>query len=129
MGLTISDIKKNTYLSNSVIWHHLEILSSGGECLRVERGDTDVYHLNELINELKEFDILDDNTPYHFAYNFDLVQNVFGKFLRIQRLMESRSEAHTIRAGVIIPYNLVDKIINTLVKIKENHLEENNNIS
>lgn len=124
IGLTTSDIKKNSCLSHSVVWHHLEILASRGECLRVERGDTDVYHLNEVINQLEEFDILDDNTPYHFAYNFDLVQNVFGKFLRIQRLRESRSEAHTTRSGVIVPYHLVDKFIDHLINIKGNHLTD-----
>lgn len=122
IGLTISDIKKNFYLSHSVIWHHLEILSSRGECLRIERGDTDVYHLNKVIDTLKEFDI-QDASEYHFSYNFDFVENPFGRFLRIQRLRESRSEAHTTRAGIIIPNNLVGTIADTIAKIKKSHLK------
>ncbi len=126
-GLTISDIRKNSYLSHSVIWHHLEILASRGECLRIERGDTDVYHLNNVIDNLSEFGIADDHSDYHFSYNFDLVENPFGRFLRIQRLRESRSRANTTRGGVIVPYHLIGTIANILVKVKENHLNEEKN--
>lgn len=124
MGLTASDIIKNSHLSHSVIWHHLEILASRGECLKIERGDTDVYHLNKIMDNLKESDIMDDHSDHHFSYNFDIIENPFGKFLRIQRIRESRSLAHTIRSGVIIPSYLIDTVINTIAKIKENHLNE-----
>lgn len=123
-GITISQIEKNTYLSHSIIWHHLEILASKGECLRIERGDVDVYHFNKVIDILKQFDIPDDNSAYHFSYNFDLIENTFGRFIRIQRQRESRSATHTTRSGVIIPYHLVSQIANILIKIKENHLNE-----
>ena len=122
LGVTISDITKNTYFSRGIVWHHLEMLSSKGECLRIERGDIDVYHLNAVINSLEEFDILDDNSEYHFSYNFDLVENPFGKFLRVQRLRGSRSDAHKIRAGVIIPYHLVNKIAEVISKIRNDHI-------
>jgi len=121
-GITVSNVKKNTYLSHSVVWHHLEILAARGECLRIERGDTDVYNHNNIINTLKELDFLDNAHNLQFQYNFDLIENIFGKFLRIQRQRESRSDSHFTRAGIIIPYELVDKILDTLQKIKEAHL-------
>ena len=122
MGITVSDIRKNTYLSHSVIWHHLEIMASKGECFRVEQGDTDVYHLNKVIDSLSELDIIDDKSQFHYGFNFDLVENVYGKFLRIQRLRESRSETHNLRAGVLIPYHLMDRLMDILDKIKETRL-------
>lgn len=123
-GVTVSDIRKNSYISHTVIWHHLEIMSSRGECLRIERGDTDVYHLNEVIDHLGEFDIIDDKSSYHFGFNFDIVENPFGKFLLIQRMRESRSDAHTIRGGVIVPSYLLGTLIDTITKIRDNHLKE-----
>jgi len=126
IGLTISDIKKNTYFSHSVVWHHLEILASRGECLRIERSDTDVYHLNKIIDKLEEFDIFDDKSSSHFGFNFDLIENPFGNFLRIQRLRESRTEANTIHAGVIVPIYLIDGLIDRLKKIKETRFKHRN---
>lgn len=123
-GMTVSQIEKNTYLSHSVIWQHLDTLASRGECLRIERGDADVYHFNNVIDTLKQFDIPSDNSPLPFSYNFNLIENTFGKFIRIQRQRGSRSAAHTTHSGVILPYHLVSQIANILIKIKENHLNE-----
>ena len=64
--LSIHFLSKNTYFSRGIVWHHLEMLSSKGECLRIERGDIDVYHLNEVINPLEEFDVLDNNSDIIF---------------------------------------------------------------
>ena len=119
MGLVVSDIQKNSYLSHSVVWHHLEVLASRGDCLRIERGDADAYHLNRVIDYLPQFDMGEENSSYRFAYNLDLVENIYGRFLRIQRLRESRTKAHTIRAGIIIPLNLLDKVVSNLVEINE----------
>ena len=102
-------------------------MASRGVCFRIERGYTDVYHLNEVIDNLKEYDIIDDKSPAHFGFNFDLVENPFGKFLLIQRLRESRTASHTIRAGVIIPYYLIDELIDKLNKIKEFNIDEKSN--
>ena len=45
-GVTISQIDKSTYFGRSTIWHHLEILASRAECIKMERGDTEVFHSN-----------------------------------------------------------------------------------
>ena len=90
--------------------------------MRIERGDVDVYFYNKILNALKELDFSDNAHNLQFQYNFDLIENIFGRFLRIQRQRESRSDSHFTRAGIIIPYELVDKILDTPQKIKEAHL-------
>lgn len=117
LGVTVSDIKKAAYFGHSTIWHHLEMLASKGECLRMERGDTDVYHLNKATKHFEELEL--KGTKLGAIYHFDLVENTYGKYIRVQRKIESRSEAHNTRSGIIIADNLLSDFINSLSKIKE----------
>jgi len=116
-GVTVSDIKKNTYFGHSTIWHHLELLNAKGECLKLEHGDTDVFHLNKAIRHFEELEL--KGTKLGALYHFDLVENTYGKYLRIQRKRESRTQANITRQGVIIEDDLLDDLINALNKIKE----------
>lgn len=116
-GVTISDIKNSTYLGRTTIWHHLEHLNSKGECIRMERGDTDVYHLNKAVRHFEELEL--KGTQLGAVYHFDLVENTYGKYIRIQRKRESRTKAHETRQGIIISSELLDELISALNKIKE----------
>ena len=117
LGVTVSQIAKSTYFGRSTIWHHIELLAAKGECLRLERGDTDVYHSNEVEKPLKELNVKGGKLGSY--YTFDLVKNTYGEYIRIQRRRESRTEASRIRQGIIIPYTSFDDFLNALNKIKE----------
>lgn len=117
LGVTVSDIKKSTYFGNSTIWHHLEHLNATGECLKMERGDTDVYHLNKVVRHFEELEL--KGTKLGAIYHFDLVENNYGKYIRIQRKVDSRSKAHFTRGGLIINYDMFEDFIDSLNKIKE----------
>lgn len=117
LGVTVSDVAKRTYFGRSTIWHHIELLAAKGECLRLERGDTDVYHLNEVIMALKELEV--KGGKLGSRYSFDLVENSYGKYVRIQRLRESRNKAAVVRQGMIIPFTSFNDFLNTLNIIKE----------
>ena len=116
-GVTASDITKATYFGRSTIWHHMELLTAKGECLRLEVGDTYLYHLNEVVKPLKELQLKGGKLDSH--YTFDLVRNMYGEYVRIQRRRESRTKTTHVRQGVIIPYNSFNNFIDTLNTIKE----------
>ena len=116
-GVVISDIDKSTHFGHSTIWQHMMVLSTTGECLRMERGDTDVYHWNKVIAPFKGFGLKGSNLGSF--YNFDIVENTYGKYLRIRRKRESRAEAHKTRQCLIMPCELIDGLIKALNKIKE----------
>ena len=116
-GVTASNITKVTYFGRSTVWHHMELLAAKGECLRLEVGDTDLYHLNEVIKPLKELQL--KGGKLGSFYTFDLVKNIYGEYVRIQRRRESRTKATHTRQGVIIPYALFNNFLDTLNTIKE----------
>ena len=117
IGVTVSQIDKSIYFGRSTIWHHIELLAAKGECLRIEAGDVDLYHLNEVIKPLKELELEGGKLGAH--YTFDLVRNMYGDYVRIQRKRESRTKATHTRQGVIIPYALFNNFLDTLNTIKE----------
>lgn len=117
VGVTVSDIQKATYLSRSTVWHHIELLNAIGECIRLERGDTDVYHSNKVIASFNEFQL--KGTKLDSVYDFELVENTFGKYVRLQRKRASRSEAHYTGSGIILPSELIEDVIKALNKIKD----------
>ena len=120
-GITISQVDNITHLGRSTVWHHLEILAARADCLKVERGDTDVYHSNKVLASLKELDIQGN----YYYYAFHVVENTYGKFVRIQTKQENRSGSLATHSGVIITHHLMSEILNSLAKIKEHHLNEN----
>ena len=119
-GITVSQIDKATYIGRATIWHHLEVLASRGDCLKMDRGDTEVYHSNKVIDPLKELDIEGE----HYSYWFHLVENTYGKFVRIQAKQQDRSGNIISYSGVLINSSLVPDILNSLARIKEDHLNE-----
>lgn len=119
-GITISQIDKATYLGRATIWHHLEVLASRGECMKIERGDTEVFHSNKVIVPLEELDINSD----YYTYWFHVVENTYGKFIHIQAKQQDKSGNVITHSGVILQSNVVDDVINSLNKIKEIHLNK-----
>ncbi len=117
LGITVSQISKATYFGRSTIWHHVELLAAKGECLRLERGNIDVYHLNEVIMHLKELRV--EGTKLGSYYDFDLVKNSYDNYVRIQRKRESRTEANNTKQGIIVPYTSFNDFLNALNVIKE----------
>jgi len=117
-GVTISQIDKGINLGHSTIWHHLEKLADSAYCLKMERGDTAVYNFNKVLDELEDCHI--QGEFYH--YDFDLIENIFGKFVRIQIKQESQSGDLITHSGVIIGTNSYDKVVDSIVKIRDVHL-------
>ena len=116
-GVTISDIDKSTYFGHVTIWHHLELMASRAECIKMERDDIDVYYTNKVVLSFPEIEL--KGKILGSRLSFDAVENLFGKFLRIQRHIEdSRSSAHKVRNGIIFPSDSIDEFIKTLTHIK-----------
>jgi hypothetical protein len=118
-GITVSQVDKATYFGRPTIWQHLEILASRAQCLKVERGDVDVYYANKIINPLKGLDI----QGKHYYYSFYFVENFYGKFVTIQIKQEGRSGALTSFGGVMIDQELICEVIDSLTKAKKSHLK------
>ena len=122
-GVTISQVDNHTKLGHATIWHHLEKLADSAYCLKMERGDTAVYNFN------KVFDTLDDceiQGKFYF-YDFDLIENIFGKFVRMQIKQEDESGSLITHSGIIIGTNSYDKVVESLVKIRDVHLNADKN--
>ena len=117
LGVTVSDIEKSAYFGRSTIWHHMELLASKAECIKMERGDTDVYHYNKVIMHLKELQL--DGAALGALFHFDLVENTYGKYVRVQRKRESRSSASHTRSGIVISYDMINGFIEALNRIKD----------
>lgn len=118
-GVSASEVDNAIYFEYTSVWHHLEILASRAECLRIEHGETDIYYMNSVIAHLKEIDVTDGKLDS--CYSFDLVENIFGKFIRIQRKMDSRSTVHATHNGLLIPLNFVGdaaRLLNKFAKTK-----------
>lgn len=125
-GITIPDVDKATYFGHATIWHHLELLASRAECLKMERGDTNVYHSNKIIAAFPELKLKGKLAGSHIY--FDLVENTYGKFIRIQKhIPDSRSSTHLVRNGIVIPTHLLDELINTFNEVKA-HLNERKDV-
>ena len=100
-GITISQVDKAVKLGHSTIWHHLENLADRAHCLKMERGDTAVYNFNKTVDNLEDCDI---QGKYYF-YDFDIVENIFGRFVRIQNKQENSSGNMVAHSGIIIMNN------------------------
>lgn len=117
-GVTISQIDRGVKLGHSTIWHHLEKLADSAFCLKMERGDTAVYNFNKVVDELEDCHI--HSKFYH--YDFDLIENIFGKFVRIQTKQENESGELTTHSGVLIGTNAFSHVVDSMIKIKDAHL-------
>lgn len=117
-GITISQVDKALKLGHSTIWHHLENLAARAECLKMERGDTAVYNHNKIIHTLDNCDI---QGKFYF-YDFDVVENMLGRFVRIQIKQENTSGNMIAHSGVIVRLAFFDEFLNSLHKIKELHM-------
>ena len=122
-GVTISQIDKALKLGHSTIWHHLEKLADSAFCLKMERGDTSVYNYNKVLNTVDNCDI---QGKFYF-YDFDLIENIFGKFVRIQIKQEDESDALVAHSGVLIGTRTFNQVIESLIKIRDVHLNEEKN--
>src|SRR3989338_6191982 len=116
-GVTISQIDKGINLGHSTIWHHLEKLADSAFCLKMERGDTAVYNFNKVVDELKDCNI---QGKFYF-YDFSIVENMFGKFVRIQIKQESQSGDLIPHSGVLIGTTSYDEVSESIIKIIDVH--------
>lgn len=119
-GVTAPQIDNATYLGRSTVWHHLEILAARSQCFKVERGDTAVYHSNKVIEDLRQLDIKGDL----YLYCFNVVENIFGKFIRLQLKQDTRSGAPRTNCGIVVDTKHFDEFLSTLQKIKQSNLNE-----
>ena len=117
-GITISQVDKLLKLGHSTVWHHLENLAARAECLKMERGDTAVYNYNKIIHTLDNCDI---QGKFYF-YDFDVVENILGRFVRIQIKQENSSGNMIAHSGVIVRLAFFDEFLKSLNKIKEVHM-------
>src|SRR3989338_8151147 len=117
-GVTISQVDKAVKLGHSTIWHHLENLAVRAYCFKVERGDTAVYNFNKIINTLEKCDCQD---KFHF-FDFDIVENLFGKFVRVQIKQENLSGNSVAHGGLIISTNFFPEVVQVLNDIENNHI-------
>ena len=118
-GLTVPQIDAAIYLEHTSIWHHLEILASRADCLKIKRGNVEVYFPNKVIGSLKEFDM--EGEYYH--YSFELVENIYGKFVRLQTREKCESSS-AVDSGVIMRSDIIGDIIKSLTKIKKQYLKK-----
>ena len=117
-GVTISQVDKAINLGHSTIWHHLEGLADRAVCLKMERGDTAVYNFNKSLDLLEDCDY---QGKFHF-FDFDLVENIFGKFVRVQIKQENESGNMVAHSGIIISTEFFNDFANSVIKIRDVHL-------
>src|SRR3989338_1180816 len=117
-GVTISQIDKEIHLGHSTVWHHMEKLADSAFCLKMERGDTVVYNYNKVLNDLEDCHI--QGKFYH--YDFDLIENMFGRFVRMQAKQEDQSGNIVVHSGIIIGTTYYDKVVESIIKIRDVHL-------
>ena len=122
-GVTISQVDKEVNLGHSTIWHHLGGLADRSFCLKMERGDTAVYNFNKVLDTLEAYHI---QGKFYF-YDFDLVENIFGRFVRMQTKQEDSSGSLVAHGGILVGVNSFDKVVDSLVKIRDVHLNVDKN--
>ena len=112
-GVTTSQIKEATGLTYSTLWHHLEILKSTALSRKISRGKIDVYY------PLGNLNYLSDYNKDKVVYTFTTVGNSDGSFVCIHEKRENSLGSYTVVRGIALPVELIDDIINTLKKAKE----------
>ena len=119
-GVTAPQIDNATYIGRSTVWHHLEILAARSQCFKVERGDTAVYHSNKVLEDLRQLDMKGD----FYMYCFNVVENIFGKFVRMQLKQDTKAGNPRTNCGIVISEKYFDEFLDRLQKIKHSHLNE-----
>ena len=112
-GVTTSQIKEATGLTYSTLWHHLEILKSTTLSRKISRGKIDVYY------PLGNLNYLSDYNKDNVVYTFTTVGNSDGNFVCIHEKRENSLGSYTVVRGIALPVELIDDIVNTLNKAKE----------
>jgi len=116
-GVTISQVDNALKLGHSTIWHHLENLAGRAICLKIERGDTAEYSFNKVMNTLSDCHIQDK----YYLYDFDTVENILGRFVRIQLKQENSSGNLAALSGVIVSAEYFGDFVNSLIQIRDIH--------
>ena len=112
-GITISQVKEATGLTYSTIWHHLEILSCKAQCRKISHGNLDVYYSNGEVAHLNDY------SKGKAVYSLGTVENNEGRFVCIHEKRDNRSGNQTVCKGIAIPYDIIDKVISELEKVKK----------
>lgn len=112
-GATISQIKESAGLTYSTIWHHLEILSCTAQGKKISHGNLDVYY------PIGNMSHLNDYNKGKAVYSISTVENNEGRFVCIHEKRENRAGNQTVCKGIVIPYDIIDKLISDLEKVKK----------
>ena len=72
----------------------------------------DVYYPMGKVSHLNDYD------KGNVKYTIDEVENSDGKFICIREERQNRLGSHTVCKGIAIPVELIDKIVETLNKVK-----------
>ena len=112
-GITISQIKEDSGLTYSTVWHHLEILSCTAQGHKISRGNLDVYYPAGKTSHLNEY------SKGKAKYEISTVESREGKFVCIHEKRQNRLGNHTVCKGINIPVELIDNVITELNKVKK----------
>ena len=112
-GITISQIKEATELTYSTVWHHLEVLSSTAQSIKVSRGNLDVYFPTGKAEHLNDY------AKGKINYTISTVENSAGKFVCMHEQRENRSGNPAVCSGIAIPVELIDGVVESLNKVKK----------
>ncbi len=112
-GITTSQVREATGLTYSTIWHHFEILKSTAQCIKISRGNMDVYY------HIGKLDHLNEYNANKATYAISKVKTDKGSFVSIHEKRENRLGNHTICTGIVIPFELIGDIITDLNKLKK----------
>src|SRR3989338_2537140 len=112
-GVTISQIKESAGLTYSTVWHHLEILSCTAQGKKISHGNLDVYY------PIGNMSHLNDYSKGKAVYSISTVENNEERFVCINEKRENRSGNHTVCKGILIPYEIIDKVVSELEKAKK----------
>ena len=122
-GVTISQVDNALGFGHSTIWHHLGSLADCAYCLKMERGDTAVYNFNKVLHSLDDCNI----QGKFYYYDFDIVENLFGKFVRMQIKQDDESGNLVVNNGIIVGTNSYGKVVDSLIKIRDVYLNADKN--
>ena len=112
-GITISQIKEDTGLTYSTIWHHLEVLSCTAQSNKVSHGNMDVYYPTGKISHLNDY------AKDKIIYSLSIVESGNEQFICIHEKRENRSGNPAVRSGILIPTELVGDIADSMSKAKK----------
>ena len=118
-GITISQIKEDTGLTYSTLWHHLELLSCTAQTHKTSKGNLDVFYPTGKVTHLNDY----NKGKLH--YSLSTAENESGKFVCIHEKKENRTGNLNVCKGISIPVELIHDLVADLSKIKQDRGHSN----